>query len=350
MKQYIYLAESKINSLYKQVTSADEIEQSEEFSAGFSPISGKMTQKAKGSISVEQKLDTVIKNLERQDAISYITDMQEGEYIEGTLCMAWNNYHRITSGLDATFWIGIDKPKADAPYSETRILLFGSAYNILGNICDKSYFSSASYIDAFFKNIHKNIDYENLQSNMRIHDISIDSQQQILRVMEKDTNLTPERADYIKRHVLPQNSMALYIDELWENYVGSYCEYNFTARVLSMFLDFREDQSIIRYIVATPLYVAYANQPLNRCIVLNDTVKYVITKLEYLSHRKNNYRNICLLLQNENLNSLEENFTSEMKILFEKFGRHTLFLSKKKQEEFLKEADKIVDKYFYIAQ
>lgn len=344
MKNYVYLAKERIDTLYDSTSDVIEKVYSSESSATVGVAGGKIGYQEKMLISTISKLETILNVIQVSNIHS-----DNSTFIETCMPMSWNSHNKIDETCSSTFWIGSDESVQNSLYSSTIVLLIGSCHNIVGNIHNSGNYISTSYIDAFFKEYEKRLE----SKTFILHDT--DKHQTIIRdrkyieAIEKSPILSPDRKLIEKRRYLDNHRINQYISELQNNYVGNYCEYSFVAQMLYSCLGIDEHERIIRYLIAAPLFVSRKNIIGNRIINTPNGRKYLLSKSEFETHQKHNFTSLHQLLKEENLRDEELAFTNEMKQLFVSMGAHKLFLNKKRRDFFISQALPIVYKYFCVS-
>ena len=120
MKYYVYLSKSKINMLYEQIDNCVEIEHTKKGKITTGVFAGDVSSTEKKATTLSQRLDKIIENANDFGDISF-----DNEYATNKLSMTWTH---INSD-DITYWTGI----IDDESITTKLLLIGSAHNIIGN-------------------------------------------------------------------------------------------------------------------------------------------------------------------------------------------------------------------------
>lgn len=345
MRHYVYISESKVNMMYGQINKGeDEIEYSVEGGAAIGIASGKGTKKVKRSANIYNKLNSILKKL--GDVGDIYSDK---EYISGKMVMSWNARYKINSDSNSTYWIG-EIMNTDGTI--TKILLIGSYRNIIGNNNCSNYYCSTSYINAFFNNIlEKNIDYNTLEGNDMLNGehTSKDDSELISIVHGRSNPISEETTDSLKL-VINSPFLAEYIDKLSNQYYGEYCDYEFTAKLLHSELKIEDDDTIARYVIATPIFVSLFTQQSRRIITVKGQKKYMIMAKEFEQYRKHYFQGMHIVLYNVNMKEESNAFASEMKKLYNSCGRRFVFEDKIATRNFIESATEIVKRYFYIKQ
>lgn len=261
--------------------------------------------------------------------------------------MSWNAGNKINSGSKSTFWIGEISASKKKIYKKTYILLIGSDKNIVGNTDTTDRYVSTSYIDAFFNSIEDDFKEITLQ---RYYKRNAETDEMILSAISKSNDFSDEQKSEIINDRFNKYDINKYIEYLMDKYTGNYCEYEFCAQILSSFLSIDKDGELSRYIIAAPLYVSREDIITERVLYLPDIKKCVLTKKEFLQHKKHHFKNLHAVLLSYGLINEERMFTNEMKTLFESYGSHSTFKSKNKTADFINDAIVIVKKYFYIVE
>ena len=345
MKDYVYISKTKIDMLYDQlIDGEDSVEYSLEGGVSIGVAKGKGVHKFKRTTTLYQKLEIVLSKL---NDIGSIFD--DSEYIKGSLAMSWNMKREINENSKATFWMG---GSSDESGMLSKLLLIGSFHNIVGNDASSSYYWSTSYIDAFFNySLEQQINFETLESvstGQLLNNKASEDRSNLDEVLKRYNNkLPPEVDDYIKTSWLNRGYLAEYIDELEGYYYGEYCEYDFVAKFLHSELRYVEDV-LVRYIVATPIFVSRRTQRGNRIVIDKEQKKYFLTSKEFEQHEKRKYESLHMVLHDAGLKKESESFTTEMKHLYNSLGRSRGLLNLKTNKAFMEAATAIVNKYFIV--
>lgn len=345
MNYNVYISKPKVEMLYNQVTSGEEeIEYAVEGGASIGIATGKGSRKAKRTMNLNSKLEAVICGL------PCIGDIHsDNEYIQGSLAMSWNIKRHINEQSNATFWIGESMGKNGIV---SKILLIGSSHNVIGNNISSNYYCSTSYIDSFFNAyFEKAINYETLDYEPQCQSLngkSSDDRTMINDILANHPTPPPEIIKDGIKDLINKGYLADYIDELWDTYYGDYCEYDFIAKFLHSELHFDEEETLTRYVVATPLYVSLCKKKGNRIVNVKGQQKYYLTPNEFEQHRKHDFMSLHMVLDDAGMKSESELFTEEMKVLYEAVGRRHGLKSKIIHRTFLESAMSIVCKYFII--
>ena len=342
MKYYVYISKSKIDMLYGQIADGEDVvEYSLEGGASIGVAQGKGVRKSKRTTSLYHKLDTVLDKLNNVGCIH-----GDSEYIQGSLMMSWNMKKKINANSNATFWMGESLGEGSLV---SKILLIGSFHNIIGNDSSSSSYYSTSYIDAFFEDLEKTIDFESLEcvSPLVLGGKASDDKKELDTILKKHNNdLPPAIHEFLKSSMFNRD-LAKYIDELESRYYGEYCEYEFTAKFLHSELRYVED-TLVRYIVATPIYVSLCTQRGNRVVINKEQKKYLLTPSEFKQHRKHNYKSLHIVLYDAGLKKESELFTAEMEKLYDSVGSAHGLLNRTTRRTFIESATTIANKYFIV--
>ena len=339
MENYIYLAEERINALYEQ-DGAGTYETS--CTAGINAV---------GVISGENKVihtDTLTERLAY--VVSHIDTKANNVYIEANIPMAWNAKNRIRSDIKSTFWIGEIPAGKGQIYEKTYVLLIGSEKNIITNRNVTDFFISASYIDSFFKSIEDSFNDVTFQCHRLLESNNAEQDEKNIKAIAQKNDWTDEQKKTAEEYFLKEFDTNKYIEHLLDTYSGNYCEYEFLAQILSSSLGYNSQDELCRFIIAAPLYVALSNIITERVLYLPKKRKYVLTEKEYKAHKRNNFVNLHMLLLSSGLKKEESRFTAEMKSLFQKYGKHSVFSDKKKTAQFIDEAECIVEQFFTVVK
>ena len=344
MNNYIYLAKERIDTLYDSLSDVAEKIYSSESSATVGVAGGKVGYQEKRLISTTAKLEKVLNEIQISNIYS-----DSSTFIKASMPMSWNSHNKITETCSSTFWIGSDESAQSDLYSSTIILLIGSGHNIVGNIRDSGNYFSTSYIDAFFRSYEERLELNTLTIKDMVNNSTVFRVQKYIEAIEKSQILSQEKKLIEKRRYLDSNKINQYITELQNYYVGNYCEYDFVAQMLYSNLGIDEQDRIIRYLIAAPLFVSRRNVIGKRIVNTPKGKKYLLSKSEFETHKKHDFSSLHQLLIEEKLYSEEIEFTNEMKQLFVSMGSHKLFRDKRKREIFISNALPIVDKYFCVS-
>ena len=337
METYIYLAKERINALYEQ-DGAGTLETS--FSGGIDAIVS-ATGEARYTYT-----DTLPERLAY--VLSHLKTRSNNLYIEGNIPMAWNAKNRIRSDIQSTFWIGEIPSTKGQIYDKTYILLIGSEKNIVSNHNVSDRYVSASYIDGFFKSIEDSFNEFTFQCHQLLESNSAERDEKNIKAISQRSDWSSEQRIKETKHYLEQYDINKYIEYLLDTYTGNYCEYKFSAQVLTSFLGYSNQNELCRYVIAAPLYVSRSSIVTERVLYLADKKMYVLTEKEYNQHKKRCFENLYFLLINSGMRDEERIFTAAMKTVFEKHGKHTLFKNKKKIAEFVTDAEPIVKRFFLV--
>ena len=333
---YIYLAEERINSLYNSISNSSATKNSIELKANIGVLSGSYSHEENVSNSIQMKLETILKEITMENVFS-----DNSIYFKADMPMSWNADNLIAEDINATFWIGDKNSEENSYYSYARILLIGSKHNIIGNNKEKGTYCSTSYIDSFFKDIEENLNIAKYIFKGYEKDADQD--------LELLCSVSEQKKILCKEWIARKNELITeYIDEMNKRYIGNYSEYEFVAQILATTLSFNNKDELIKYIIASPLYVKRKKVLGNRILQTSEGKKYVLTLSEYQEHKKYAFINLSSLLKSERLVNEEEAFTSEMKNAFLNMGGDSLFESPDRKREFIEKVEPIVLKYFYI--
>lgn len=343
MKNYIYLAEDRINTLYGTLGGVTEYSSGIEAKAQFAGASNTYKYQEATQVPTAKKLEIILKHLSISENLC-----SDGKYVKGKMPLSWNSVNRIEGNISATFWIGEFEGDKTDPCVCTKILLIGSGHNIVGNNNHTGRYFSTSYIDAFFKYLEDRLDSEKLEFKDGSYGHRASDDLAIIEKIDK-SGLTPSDKELLLEKLYKEEwTISRYIDELNESYEGNYCEYEFVAQMQFSQIFLNNNNDPIRYVVAAPLYVSRAKIFGSRTLLLTTGRKYLLTQDEYKAHERNNFRNLHKLLLDENLLEEEAEFTFRMKTLYEEMGGKRLFLSKTAKQTFLDSARPIVNKYFSV--
>lgn len=331
MKYYVYISQSKIDLLYDQITSQkkDTI-----VKGGINIGILSVETEFNSNPSLYDKLDIVVK------AIPDISDMySDADYIQGTLAMGWNARNRLNQRSNATYWIG---ESLDTDGILNKILLIGSQHHIIGNEKSDDYCYSTSYIDAFFNDIENRINFNTLEYTPKFGESEIESEndKDIVKMI-KSRNFSISDMKWTINHPY----LADFIDEFSEWHSGIFQEYEFLAKLFHSEIKIDDSGHMIRYAIASPIYVAISTQINKRVILDGKNKKYIISQEEYEQYKIHDFSTIHLLLKRSGLD--EENFTKEMKDEYKKCNGRTESFDR---DKFIANADKIVKKYFYLLE
>lgn len=331
MKYYVYISQSKIDMLYNQI-----ISQKKDISlkAGINLGILSIETEPNSQISLYDKLDIVIKMI--PDIGNMYSDT---DYVQGNLAMGWNARNRLNHESNATYWIG---ESIDDDGILNKILLIGSQHHILGNKKSEDYCYSTSYIDAFFNDIENRLNFNTLEYNPILVESEIQSEE-FKEIVEKMRTRNFSISDI--QWVINHPYLADFIDEFSEWHNGIFQEYEFLAKLFHSEIKIDDSGHMIRYAIASPIYVALSTQINKRVILDGENKKYVISREEYEQYKIHDFSTIHLLLKRSGLD--EENFTKEMKDEYKKCNGNTENFDRNK---FIANADGIVKKYFYLLE
>lgn len=123
MKYYVYVSESKINMLFDQIGLSDKEERTTSLEFDLKVLKGRV-EKSKGIPANKfKKLNTVIKQLEKEKLVGSITD--PSQYIKGCLKMIWTTWSMARlPHSPITFWGHMSE--------KLTLALAGSKYHLLG--------------------------------------------------------------------------------------------------------------------------------------------------------------------------------------------------------------------------
>ncbi|MBQ6787561.1 MAG: hypothetical protein IJO85_07560 [Lachnospiraceae bacterium] len=329
MKYYVYISETKVDMLYSQITN---MESERSLKSGLKVGILSVEAETKNIKSVYDKINEVINEI---DDIGDI--YSDAEYIRGTLAMGWNARNKLNYKSNATYWIG---EAVDGDGILNKILLIGSQHHIIGNKISEDYCYSTSYIDSFFNAIENRIDFETLKYNDRDGQSEIrstDDKKMIQKMKERNASISEMKL------FVNDAYLADFIDEFsgWHN--GIFQEYEFVAKLLHSEMKVDNSGNMIRYAIATPIYVVLLSQIDKRIIIEKGRKKYILTRAEYEQHKIHDFRTIHLLLKRSGLD--ENRFTKEMKVQYEKYNGGTKEFNR---SEFNNKAIEIVKEYFCI--
>lgn len=262
------------------------------------------------------------------------------DYIQGNLAMGWNARNKLNYRSNATYWLG---ESLDEDGILNKILLIGSQHHIIGNEKSDDYCCSTSYIDSFFNDIEKRLNFDTLEYTSRFGESEIQSEND-KKVAEEMKAINSSISDI--KWITNRPYLADYIDRFSMCHNGIFQEYEFVAKLLHSEIKIDDNGHMIRYAIATPIYVALSTQINKRLIIDGGIKKYVISRDEYEQYKIHEFRTINLLLKRNGLD--EENFTKEMRDVYgmEKYNETGIF----DKDKFITEAVDIVKKYFYIAE
>lgn len=331
MRYYVYISKTKIEMLYDQVINK---EKEGSFCGGITLGMFSLESKVNHTASIYNKIDAVIKEIDDIGDIYSDTD-----YIRGTLTMGWNARNRLNSSSNATYWIG---EFWDNDGILNKILLIGSQHHIIGNEKSDDFCYSTSYIDAFFGNIERRLDFNTLEYENKYGESGIQSKkdkEEILRLKADKMSISDIQMCFKPSY------LTKYIDEFSEWHNGIFQEYEFVAKLLHSEMKIDNTGNTIRYVIATPIYVALESQINRRILMEGGMKKYILSKAEFEQYKIHDFSTIHLLLKRNDLD--EESFTKEMKLEYKKSkGRTDEF----NREEFIQKAIVIVKKYFYVME
>lgn len=329
MKYYVYISQSKVEMLYNQITSRKkDIAVSSGINMGILSVEIKPNR----NLSLYDKLDAVI------EEIPDIGDLySDADYIQGALAMGWNVRNKLNYSSHATYWIG---ETWDNDGILNKILLIGSQHHIIGNQKSDDYCYSTSYIDSFFNNIEKSIDFNTLEYSNRYAIIGVqsDENKEMIEMMKSENISISDIKEAINKPYL-----ADFIDEFSEWYNGIFQGYEFLAKLFHSEIKIDDNGHMIRYAIASPIYVTLSTQIARRVIMDGSIRKYIISKDEYEQHKLHDFYTIHLLLERNGLDA--ESFTKEMKDEYSRCNGRTEDFDR---ERFISNAENIVKKYFYI--
>lgn len=335
---YVYLAEERINSLYSSIKNPGDTKDSFELKADWKSLSGGYSHERNTSDSIHMKLKAILGRI----AIGNIF-YDDSVYFKGNIQMSWNADNLIDKNINSTFWIGDMDSEKNSYYSYARILLIGSKHNIIGNSKEAGSYYSTSYIDAFFKNLEGNPDFQRFI--LKEYAKSSNDNLEILF----NNNISSEKKELYKKYLMERRKFVYeYIDELYDRYMGNYSEYEFVAQRLSTCLSFNKEEQLVKYIIAAPLYVKKKKVLGSRTLQTSKCKKYVLTSGEYQEHKKNAFISLAKLLISEGLIEEEKKFTAEMRTIYINMGKESIFELPYKKREFIEKVEPIVLKYFYI--
>ncbi len=329
MKYYIYLSQAKIDMLYHQATrKRDNVSVKGGINIGVLSIETESSRE----ISLYDKLDVIINEM---DDIGDV--YSDAEYVQGKVVMGWNARNKLNRDSNATYWIG---ESFDNDGVLNKILLIGSQHHILGNSNNTDFCYSTSYIDAFLNDIEKNIDFDTLEYKSKSSQSEIQSERDkrmIENLKEKNVSISD-----IQR-CINAPYLTNFIDEFSERHNGTFQEYEFVAKLLYSEIKLDDAGNMIRYAIATPIYVSLTPRINPRVSIESGIKKYILTTAEFQQYKLHNFSTIHLLLKRNGLD--ETKFTEEMKLQYEKSNGKT---DKFDREKFISKAVDIVKKYFYI--
>ncbi|MBR2472096.1 MAG: hypothetical protein IKB55_05380 [Clostridia bacterium] len=307
MKYYVYLSKSKINMLYEQIDNCVEIEHTKKGKITTGVFAGDVSSTEKKATTLSQRLDKIIENANDFGDISF-----DNEYATNKLSMTWTH---INSD-DITYWTGI----IDDESITTKLLLIGSAHNIIGNNEEKCKGYSYSLTRAFVGKL-----------NQMKGDIKEDSNRE--SNVSKEQNDSSDYVDFIERLCRRNQKEDVY---------------EFVAKLLYTDMRMQPDGKLCRYVIATPLYVSLVSPVENHIIFHENKKKYILSKEEFDKHRRYNFKSLHLLLRSANMNAEERKFNSEMNKIAVQTGVDKFLGNLTKRKDFLNKAHEIIDRYFYI--
>ena len=152
---------------------------------------------------------------------------------------------------------------------------------------------------------------------------------------------------YLKNYYSHEWHVARYIDYLSRFYRGNYCEYEFVAQILysGLFLPEVDEEKIVRYIVAAPLYVKQARILGRRTLISVQGRKYILTSAEYKAHMRNEFDSLSTLLREEGLKEEAAELDKKLNDIYTLLKK---LVSTERHKRFLDRAVPIVKEYVYI--
>lgn len=331
MKYYVYISKTKIEMLYSQIISKEkDVSFKGRMNIGILSLEAESNDK----VSIYDKLGIVI------NGIADVGDVySDADYIQGTLVMGWNARNKLNYDSNATYWIG---ESWDNDGILNKVLLIGSQHHIIGNEKSDDYCYSTSYIDSFFNNIEYRLNFNTLEYENEFGQSEISSEKDREEIEAMKAKNIPISG---MQRVINSQYLANFIDEFSKWHNGIFQEYEFVAKLLHSEIKIDDNGDMIRYVIATPIYVALHSQVNKRIIMDGDLKKYILTKTEFEQYKMHDFKTIHLLLKRSDLD--EENFTKEMKLQYKKCKEETTNFDR---ESFIQKAIEIVKRYFYVIE
>jgi len=328
MKYYVYVSQTKIEMLYNQIIQKKDIAVRGGINFGVFSVEAE----SNSNPSLFDKLDMVIQE------ISDIGDMySDVDYIQGTLAMGWNARNRLNCDSNATYWIG---ESVDDDGILNKILLIGSQHHIIGNEKSDDYCYSTSYIDQFFNNIEEKLNFDTLEYSSRFggSEVMADKYKKLIEQLRaKDISFSDMKV------IINKPYLADFIDEFSTWHQGIFQRYEFLAKLFHSEIKIDDLGNMIRYVIASPIYVALSTQVDKRVIMDEEIKKYIISKDEFEQYKIHDFFTIHLLLKRNGLD-----YKSFIKEIRDEYDSNYGGTKKFNRDKFIKNAENIVKKYFYI--
>lgn len=338
MKNYVYLAKDRINTLYDSLGLASQKKNETSFKIDAKIVSTDHSSTETIDVSLVGKLASVLKQIELTDVLDandqYNTDKQ---YFKGKLPLAWDAM-TLFELPRATFWTGEFECTENDPCSINKIILIGSSHNIIGYGHEAGQYPSFSYPTRFFQVVE-----DAYESELSFIGSENKCDKNHMRVMKK-ANSNWIRSEYSSSEF--QYECARCIDLLHYRYEGNYCEYEFVAQNHFSFILKDNETKYVRYIVAAPLYVCKTRTFGSRTMIVDGKRKYILSSAEFEEHKKNGFQNLYYLLVNEGLNQEGEAFRTEMVARVNYTSIPWIRL--RKRHYTTEDCQDIIDKYFII--
>lgn len=338
MKNYVYLAKDRINTLYDSLGLASQKKNETNYKIDAKIVSTSHSSTETIDVSLVGKLAAVLKQIESTDVLSANDQYNaDNQYINGKLPLAWDAM-AFSQLHGATFWTGEFECAENDPCSINKIILIGSAHNIIGNGHESGQYHSFSYPMRFFRAVKDAFD-----SELSIAGADNKCEKNNMHAEKKVTSnwILSEcnSPDF-------QYECARCINQLCDRYEGNYCEYEFVAQKHFSFILEEDEAQYVRYIVAAPLYVCKTRTFGSRTMIVDGKRKYVLSSAEFEEHKKNGFQNLFYLLANEGLNQEGEAFRTEM-VARVNYTSVPWIRSMKKHYT-TEDCQDIIDKYFVI--
>ena len=219
MEYVIYLSKSKIDMLYEQIhRTKGKVKAEGVVTLGI--VSAKIEKESKEELNYFEKLERVTEHI--QDSIGRITDATIPSYISEEIPLVW----RVpNTEPQVSYWVGDLEDRNLHIYC----LLIGSSKNLLGASSDSGF-----------------LPYSNLRW--------------FLSTYKSELEIDPKKKNHetIAKKQMDYSDLSRMVYQLNENEIGINSEkasYRFLAKCL-YYVDYKEEEGINRFVVASPLYVS----------------------------------------------------------------------------------------------
>jgi hypothetical protein len=130
MKYYIYISDSKVSMLHRQIAQSTGKNREAELGFDIKLLRGHIRESRGIPENSITRLDEVVEELHASELVGAVEDPKQ--YIGGVLPMTWSTYGFLRKGEESpiTFWGFCEK--SDYPFTGTVMALAGSRHNLLG--------------------------------------------------------------------------------------------------------------------------------------------------------------------------------------------------------------------------